>query len=105
LFIIFSVVLAQENKDSKWGISFSGFVKSDFILDSRQTVNAREGHFLFFPQPELLDKNNSDINAKANFNILSIQTRLNGKITGPDALGAKTSAMIEGEFSELRMRI
>jgi hypothetical protein len=97
LFIFISTIFPQE-KDSKWGISFSGFVKSDFILDSRQTVNAREGHFLFFPQPELLDKNNSDINAKANFNILSIQTRLNGKITGPDALGAKTSAMIEGEF-------
>lgn len=98
LFVFISANFAQENKDSKWGINFSGFVKSDFIFDSRQTVNAREGHFLFFPQPELLDKNNSDINAKASFNILSIQTRINGKITGPDALGAKTSAMIEGEF-------
>lgn len=98
LLTITSNIFSQEKKDSKWGISFSGFVKSDFIFDSRQTVNAREGHFLFFPQPELLDKNNSDINAKPNFNILSIQTRINGKITGPDALGAKTSAMIEGEF-------
>jgi|WetSurMetagenome_2_1015567.scaffolds.fasta_scaffold25342_2 hypothetical protein len=98
LSVFISTIFPQENKESKWGISFSGFVKSDFIFDSRQTVNAREGHFLFFPQPELLDKNNADINAKANFNILSIQTRINGKITGPDALGAKTFAMIEGEF-------
>lgn len=98
LLLLTSTAFSQDKKESKWGINFSGFVKSDFIFDSRQTVNAREGHFLFFPQPELPDKNNSDINAKANFNILSIQTRLNGKITGPDALGAKTSAMIEGEF-------
>jgi hypothetical protein len=30
--------------------------------------------------------------------MLSIQTRLLGRITGPDALGAKTSGLIEGEF-------
>jgi hypothetical protein len=96
--IFTSTSFSQDKQESKWGINFSGFVKSDFIFDSRQTVNAREGHFLFFPQPELLDKNNSDINAKPNFNILSIQTRLNGKITGPDAFGAKSSAMIEAEF-------
>lgn len=98
MFVLTSAVLPQEKQESKWGITFSGFVKSDFIFDSRQTVNAREGHFLFFPQPEMLDKNNSDINAKASFNILSIQTRINGKISGPDALGARTSAVIEGEF-------
>jgi hypothetical protein len=97
-FIFTSLSFSQDKQESKWGISFSGFVKSDFIFDSRQTVNAREGHFLFFPQPELPDKNNADINSKANFNILSIQTRLNGKITGPDAFGAKSSAMIEAEF-------
>jgi hypothetical protein len=45
-----------------------------------------------------LDKAGQDINAAANFNILSVQTRLAGKVTGPDALGAKTSGLIEGEF-------
>jgi len=47
---------------------------------------------------EQLDANGDDINAKSNFNFLSIQTRLLGKITGPDALGAKTSGLIEAEF-------
>ena len=42
--------------------------------------------------------NNIDINAKSGFNILSIQSRLTGKITGPDAFGAKTSGQLEGEF-------
>jgi hypothetical protein len=93
-----SVLYSQDKQDSKWGIALSGFVKSDIIFDSRQTVNAREGHFLFYPQNELLDIQGKDINAKSSLNILSIQTRLNGKITGPDALDAKTSAMIEGEF-------
>ncbi len=93
LFLINSSVFAQN-----FGISFSGFVKTDVIYDSRQTVALREGHFLLYPQNEKLDLNNVDVNAKSNFNILSIQTRLLGKITGPEAFGAKTSGQIEAEF-------
>lgn len=88
--------IAQEQP--KFGITFNGFVKTDVIWDSRQTVAIREGHFLLYPANEQLDKNGDDINAKANFNILSIQTRLRGNITGPDALGAKTTGAFEGEF-------
>ncbi len=81
-----------------FGILFSGFVKTDVIYDTRQTSAFREGHFLLYPSSELLDQNGNDINSKSNFNILSIQTRLTGKITAPDAFGAKTSGQIEGEF-------
>jgi hypothetical protein len=89
---------AQANEQSESGISFSGYVKTDLIFDSRQTINLREGHFLLYPSNESLDKNGEDINAKNSFNILSIQTRLLGKIKGPEVLGAKTSGLIEGEF-------
>lgn len=92
-----AVATAQQEK-SAFGITFSGFVKTDVMLDSRQTVAAREGHFLLYPSPVVNDVGGADVNAKANFNILSIQTRLVGKISGPDALGAKTSGLIEGEF-------
>jgi hypothetical protein len=61
-------------------------------------VSFREGHFLLFPSPVLGDQHGTDVNARANLNILSIQTRLAGKITGPDALGAKTGGLIEAEF-------
>jgi hypothetical protein len=95
----FSTVGAfAQQEQTTFGITFSGFVKTDFMYDSRQTVAFREGHFLLYPSPVVSDKFGTDINAKANFNILSIQTRLLGKITGPDALGAKTSGLIEGEF-------
>jgi hypothetical protein len=90
--------VGQTNQESDFGISISGYVKTDLIFDSRQTINLREGHFLLYPSNENLDKNGDDINAKSSFNILSIQTRLLGKIKGPDALGAKTSGLIEGEF-------
>lgn len=89
---------AQEKEEPKFGIKFSGFVKNDFFIDSRQTICAREGHFLLWPAPEKLDANGNDINSKSTYNILAIQSRLSGKISGPDALGAKTSGLIEGDF-------
>jgi len=88
----------NEKPVSGFGIAFSGYVKTDIFYDTRQTVNTREGHFLLYPKDPLLDPDGNDINAKSGFNILSIQTRLIGKITGPDALGARTSAYLEAEF-------
>lgn len=88
----------SEKPPSAFGITFSGFVKTDIFYDSRQTVNTREGHFLLYPKEPELDPDGRDLNAKASFNILSIQTRIGGRITGPDALGAKTSAYLEADF-------
>jgi len=87
-----------EIKPPLFGISFSGYVKTDIFFDTRQTINFREGHFLLYPDNKKLDADGNDINAKASYNILSIQTRLAGTITGPDALGAKTSGYFEAEF-------
>jgi len=87
-----------ETKPPVFGITFSGFIKTDLIYDSRQTVSLREGHYLVYPKGESLDPAGEDINAASSFHMLSIQTRLQGKITGPDAFGAKTSGLIEAEF-------
>lgn len=91
-------VSAQEKEEAKFGVKFSGFVKNDFFWDTRQTVAAREGHFLLWPTPVNLDENGEDINKQTSFNFLAIQSRLSAKLTGPDALGAKTSGLIEGDF-------
>lgn len=87
----------QAKPDQKFGITWGGFVKVDYMADSRQTVTAREGHFLLFPAAENFVGGN-DLNDVANFNILAVQTRLTGKITGPDFFGMKTSGVIEGAF-------
>ncbi|MFZ1729101.1 MAG: hypothetical protein WBQ23_06965 [Bacteroidota bacterium] len=95
--VMTSTAVGQEaGKD--FGIKLSGFVKSDIFYDSRQTVSIREGHFNLYPANEMLDANGDDLNASPSFNMLSIQTRVNAKITGPDAFGAKASGVIEGEF-------
>jgi hypothetical protein len=84
--------------DPAFGIKFSGFVRSDIFFDSRQTVAAREGVFLLWPAKEQLDVNGDDLNARSNFNMLAILSRLSGAITGPDAFGAKTTGTIELDF-------
>jgi len=100
LLIISSIAInAQDKKEEpKFGIKLSGFVKTDIFYDTRQTVNIREGHFLLYPDNISLDASGEDINAKSNFNMLSIQSRLKGAISGPDAFGAKTSGVIEADF-------
>ncbi len=41
-----------KTEENKFGVKFSGFVKNDFFYDTRQTVAAREGHFLLWPAAE-----------------------------------------------------
>jgi hypothetical protein len=100
LTVIIPGVMAQE-ADPGWGIRFSGFVKTDFYYDTRQSSASnglREGHFYLFPDNVLYDLQGNDINANPSFHILGIQTRIKGDISGPDAFGAKTSGVIEAEF-------
>lgn len=99
LFIISYNNTAQEKKEeSKFGITLSGFVKTDMFYDSRQTVSIREGHFLLYPDNVSLDADKKDINAKSAFNILSIQSRLRVTATGPEVIGAKPTGVIEADF-------
>ncbi|MFC2135254.1 hypothetical protein ACFLTH_11610 [Bacteroidota bacterium] len=99
IFLVAAATSAQSKAgDESFGIKIKGFVKTDLIYDSRQTVSIREGHFFLYPAAEMLDVDGKDINDKANFNMLSIQTRVTGNITGPNFLGAKTSGVLEGAF-------
>lgn len=82
-----------------WGIRFGGFIKSDYWYDSRRVVAAREDLFLLFPASENHDRQGNDINSHAGFNYSAITSRLTCIIEGPTAFGAKTSGLIEADFS------
>lgn len=96
LFFVFflPIISFSQNADLK----LYGFVKNDMFWDSRQTVAAREGHFLLFPSPEVLDPDGVDLNAAPSFNFLALQSRFGMKITGAEALGSKITGVIEGDF-------
>jgi hypothetical protein len=48
--LFFGTILSAQEKEPQFGVKISGFVKNDFFWDSRQTVAAREGHFLLWPR-------------------------------------------------------
>ncbi len=101
LFAIFVLLITNNifaQDVNNYGIKFSGFVKYDAFYDTRKTVNIREGHFVLYPDNIVKDINGDDINEIPNFNMLSIQSRLKGTITGPNAFGAKTSGILEADF-------
>ncbi len=87
---------SQDEKDYQMDVS--GFIKTDFFWDSRQTIDVRDGHFLLYPTEQKLDSYGEDINAKSKLGILAIQTRLKGSISGPGILGAEAKGVIEGAF-------
>lgn len=76
-----------------------GFVRNYFYYDSRQNLQSSNGLFNQIPKDE--DNNNlgEDMNEVASSSFLAITTRLGLNVTGPDVLGAASSAKIETDFS------
>lgn len=96
LVIIINLPLKSQGTD--FSIKLNGYVNWTAVYDSRQTVAAREGHFLLYPKAEVLNTSGEDVNAASSFNMAVIQTRAGMKITGPDFLNSKTSGSLEAEF-------
>ena len=94
-----SHLFAQENEEKKIKFEASGFIKSDIFFDSRQNVDALEGLLLIFPKDFDYDVNGKDINDKSSLGIVDISTRVRGKISGPDILGAKLTGLVEADWT------
>ena len=87
---------AQEKK-----ITFKpyGFVRNYAAFDSRANLSSNSDQFNMIPMDEKLNDYGDDLNKKPDVFLLSITTRLGLNITGPEFLGAKTSAKIESDFA------
>ncbi len=82
-----------------FSLDWHGFVNPHYYADSRSVVGGREDMMLFYPKPVLLDSLGHDVNEGWQANMLAITARLGLRITGPDMLGAKTTAYLEGDFT------
>lgn len=99
LFPVYSQDIKPTVDPNKSTLNWSGFVKAEALYDTRQIVEAREGYLLLYPKNVFPDKNGEDINAHGSFNQYAMTARLTVKATGPDIFGAKTLALIEGDFT------
>lgn len=100
LFTSFSVVLAAQEQPQKPKIDVKpyGFVSYEAIFDTYKLLDARDGELIFYPLKPKIAPNGTDVNRKNQFQMLSIITRLGLSVSGPDILGAKSTAKVETDF-------
>lgn len=112
IFLLFSLSGKGVFAQSMFQIRFHGLINFEMFYDTRQAVAAREGTVMLFPAGELPDPDGNDMNAVPGFHVNLLTSRLQSVITGPELLGAKSSALFEVDFlgtgpdrfSLLRMR-
>ncbi|MGE0079125.1 MAG: hypothetical protein AB7S48_14805 [Bacteroidales bacterium] len=91
-------VSAQEPEKPKIEFKPYGYVSYEIIFDSYKSVDSRDGDLYLYPLKESLDLNGKNINEKSQLQMFSLNSRIGGKISGPNILGAKTTGMIEADF-------
>jgi hypothetical protein len=84
--------------EKEWDVNLYGFIRTDYIFDSRKTASVREDNLNLYPLDEVLDVNGKDLNAVSQSNFLSLTSRLGVKVKGPNVWGAKMSGALEGDF-------
>ncbi|MEM6316078.1 MAG: hypothetical protein AAF960_00325 [Bacteroidota bacterium] len=81
-----------------FSVKAGGFIWTETIYDTRQTVSARDGDVILYPAPIKLDANGADINGSGDFTMANIHSRAKIMVTTPDFLGAKVSGLLEVDF-------
>ena len=95
-----SIFIGSATAQEKFNFKFYGFVRNYACYDTRESLTSNSEQFYYMPK-NVYDPDNigEDLNAQPNMMLLSITTRLGLNITGPEFLGAKTSAKIESDFA------
>lgn len=84
--------------EKEWDVSWYGFIRTDYIWDTRKSAQVREYNLNLYPLDEVLDINGADLNDTGASNFLSVVSRLGAKVKGPNVWGAKISGTLEGDF-------
>jgi hypothetical protein len=86
--------------EKEWDVSLYGFIRTDYIFDSRKSAQVRELNLNLYPLDEakLATDGDKDQNAVGQSNFLSVVSRLGTKVKGPNVWGAKMSGTLEGDF-------
>lgn len=96
---LMTMLIGGANAQEKPSVKLYGFIRNYACFDTRESLTSNSEQFYYMPKDERLDPNGDDINEQPNMMLLSITTRLGLNITGPEFLGAKTSAKIEADFA------
>ena len=97
--VALSVVAQDTEQSNKPKVEFSGFFRFDYWLDTYKNAEALDGLFLLYPLAPSYDLNGNDINAVPALNGLAMGTRLRTNITMPKIFNAKSSILVEADFT------
>lgn len=98
-FIVIPYGKEERPDESQWYMGISGYIKPEMFVDTRQVIADNDATILFYPAPELLDPNGSDINGKAASNMNAMETRMHTEIHPPVFCNVRTAGVIETDFS------
>ncbi len=99
VFTTFSAISQNVLTEKNLNISFSGFIKNDFLFDTRKNAEAVDGLYTLWPLAPSYDANGEDINAKGSVRMLNVTTRFATRLTGLQIGNAKIVGYIEVDFS------
>ncbi len=89
----------QSAPEENFPIKLTGYIKHENYWDSRQVVGLRDDQFLIVPEKQkCASHGGGDINARGQFQMIPIQTRLRGEMNGPKIKKASSLGVIEGDF-------
>jgi len=80
-------------------VDFAGFVRNDFIFDSRRNLDACDHLLELYPLKPEYDVNGEDINAKSSAQFLNTFSRIGTNFSGLEMGKTKISAYIEFDFT------
>jgi len=83
---------------TKFKILFSGYIKPEAYIDSRQVRGWRNDQVLLFPERKLYDRCHHDLNAHPQLSSVAIETRLRAEIFGPKVWDSLCMGAIEADF-------
>jgi hypothetical protein len=85
--------------EKKMNLTFSGFVKSDFITDTRRNAEAVDGLYTLWPAKPEYDANGEDLNAQPSTRMFTISSRFATRLSGVEFGRAKAVAYVEIDFT------
>jgi hypothetical protein len=80
-------------------MKIGGFIRADAYYDTHLSEELLDGLLNLYPLNKQLDANNNDINAVSQYRMSAAASRLNSLFKGPDVFNAKTSSLIEFDFT------
>ncbi len=99
LFQLLMIEMFAQTDTNKISYQLKGFIKSDIIVDTRQTVSAREGFVVLYPVKPDLDVNGKDKNEGLLFNQFATSSRVIFEVNQIKSSDLKYRAYIEGDFT------